>query len=159
MGSGATTPKVWGYRPGGSHLGSFLTRQLFPVTTGWAYGSLGIGPMDEPNVHRSRLNSGSGPVVDKTYTLWMMIMNAHFSLLLIFVKICKFILYYILCFVVLLTELLNSPPYPYNSFQMALHIIILIAGVPIGVATYDNSRFWPIDADQWVYVCFDSPWS
>jgi hypothetical protein len=42
---------------------------------------------------------------------------------------------------VLLTELLNSPPYPYNSFQMALHIIILIAGVPIGVATYDDSQF------------------
>jgi len=85
-------------------------------------------------------------------------MNAHFSLLLIFLKkICKLILYYILCFVVLLTELLNSPPYPYNSLQMALHIIILIAGVPIGVATYDDPQFWPIDADQWVYVCFDSP--
>jgi hypothetical protein len=50
-------------------------------------------------------------------------------------------------------------PYPYNPFQMALHIIVLIAGVPIGVATYDDPQFWPIDADQWVYVCFDSRWS
>jgi len=36
-------------------------------------------------------------------------------------------------------------PYPYNSFQMTLHIIVLIAGVPIGVATYDDPQFWPID--------------
>jgi hypothetical protein len=116
MGSGATTPKVWGYRPRDSHLGSFLTRQLSPVTTGWAYGSFGIGPLEEPNVHRSWLKCGSGPVVDKTYTLWMMITYAHFLLMLIFLYVnskipnCDF--YTPICSVVLLTEFSNSPLTP-----------------------------------------------
>jgi hypothetical protein len=38
---------------------------------------------------------------------------------------------------------------------MALFIIVLLAGIPIGVATYNDPEFWHIEEDQWVYVCFE----
>jgi hypothetical protein len=159
MGSGATTPKVWGYRPGGSHLGSFLTRQLSLVTTGWAYGSFGIGPLDEPNVHRSWLKCGSGPVVDKTYTLWMLFIYVHCLLMLLSLYVdsknfkisnCDIFIppYILLCYLLSC----QTHPFPLNIFfQMAVYIIVLRDGVPVGLLMVRDPRIWPFEWETWTY--------
>jgi len=119
MGSRATTPKVWGYRPGGSHLGSFLTRQLSPVTTGWAMGPSGSVFWTSPTctAHGKTRKWASGRQKLTHYEWWL---HMHISYWCWYFYIwtlenskipnCDF--YTPICYVVLLTELSNSPLTP-----------------------------------------------
>lgn len=63
--------------------------------------------------------------------------------------------YTIIVVLCLLIELLNPPLSFISFFQMALFIIVRLAGIPIGVATFDNPKFWPNEEDKWAYVCFE----
>ena len=42
---------------------------------------------------------------------------------------------------------------PFNFFQMALFIIVLRMGVPVGLLVIKESVIWPYDWDTWTY-CF-----